>query len=408
MSEKYIKVDKISVEKGQISVQFSTSHKHLFRSSEFWAKYNVDVSDTPYSVAVVPFIVNVLPIAWLADLTIYVDELDKDFFEAIPEFKKGYINMYPMLSFKGDIVVGNLVQADRPNDDKTVGTLFSGGVDAFATLIAHADEHPDLITVQGSDIHLDETDAWNTVLKQNEKVCNDFNVKQLTISSNYCIFHNGTELNKLIYGSHENWWHGFQHGIGLLGLCAPYAYKFGYSTLYIASSYTVTDNATCASDPTIDNFVRYCGCKVVHDQYEYNRWEKTQHIAEFVERNQMKVFLRVCYMSDNGYNCCKCEKCLRTASTLQLLGRNIVDYGFDNLKMFRHSKFKVLTQVTATAAPLWNDIRSYAQSITSSELPNELKWIKSTDVPTASDTFLVNVFKSLKYRTNRLRKKLFK
>lgn len=182
----YISVDTVVVTKVKVEVHFSTSHTELFRCNKFYSIYNQDVENTPLSIAVIPFLANILPIAWLANLTIYIDELDLAFYEHIVDIRHGYEKMYPKLKFDGHLVIGKLV--DNKWENNKYGLLFSGGVDAFASLVAHADQHPDLITVQGSDIHLDEMDAWHRVLKQNKLVCHDFGVHQFTIQSNYCQF----------------------------------------------------------------------------------------------------------------------------------------------------------------------------------------------------------------------------
>ena len=86
-----------------------------------------------------------------------------------------------------------------------------------------------------------------------------------------------SKLTKLVEKyANDDWWHGFQHGIGLIGHAAPLAYLFNIDNLYIASSYTIKDKGkvTCASDPTIDNYVKFSDCHVIHDGYEYGRQEK--------------------------------------------------------------------------------------------------------------------------------------
>lgn len=92
--------------------------------------------------------------------------------------------------------------------------------------------------------------------------------------TNFRSFINERKLNCLVKNSGDGWWHGFQHGIGLLGHGAPIAYLKGLKCIYIASSYTPKDNVTCASHPSIDNCVEFCNCHIIHDQYEYSRQEK--------------------------------------------------------------------------------------------------------------------------------------
>lgn len=58
----------------------------------FFCEYSEDISNTPQSIAVIPFIVQVLPIIWLFDATLIVDELDKHFYDCMEKIKEGYIN----------------------------------------------------------------------------------------------------------------------------------------------------------------------------------------------------------------------------------------------------------------------------------------------------------------------------
>lgn len=403
----YISVDTVVITKVKVEVHFSTSHTDLFRCNKFYSIYNQDVERTPLSIAVIPFLANILPIAWLANLTIYIDELDLAFYEHIVNIRHGYEKMYPKLNFDGHLVIGKLV--DNKWENNKYGLLFSGGVDAFASLVAHADQHPDLITVQGSDIHLDEMDAWHRVLKQNKLVCHDFGVHQFTIQSNYCQFLNYGELQNLIIESGENWWHGFQHGIGLIGQTAPLAYN-RYSIVYIASSYTATDQVTCASAPEIDNNVHFGSCGVIHDQYEFNRIEKTQHIAQYALAKGITPYLRDCFMSSDGHNCNRCEKCIRSAAAIALLGYNPQDFGFaSSEKIFHNSRIKVLSQIAPTAIPLWEDIKAVAlkKNINPGGMHiNNLKWLIQCDLGKGMTSFPIRCIRFLRRKFPKLIKTL--
>ena len=130
--------------------------------------------------------------------------------------------------------------------------------------------------------------------------------------------------------SGDGWWHGFQHGIGVICHAAPIMYSMGKKIAYFASTYTKEDKGkvTCASDPSIDNCVRFCGARVYHDGYELNRQEKIDKIVQFAEQSGIRVSLRVCWESKGGSNCCHCEKCWRTILGLYAAGADPREYGF--------------------------------------------------------------------------------
>lgn len=236
----------------------------------------------PKSILVIPFVCNVLPIIWLTNSNLIIKELDKTFFNSIQEFKKGYINMYPQLEFKGNITANELI--DNYYEPEVNLVLFSGGIDAICTVLRHQYENLNLLTLWGSaDFPTNDTKGWN-IQWENIK----YNAKQLGftpyyIKTNFCDFIPlwGKELFNLIKPVHGGWWHEMQHGIGILGHAAPYSYIHKIGKVYIASSFDESRKSyTCASDPTIDNFVAFGSTKVVHDGYEWNRQDKIHYIVK--------------------------------------------------------------------------------------------------------------------------------
>ena len=184
--------------------------------------------------------------------------------------------------------------------------------------------------------------------------------------------------------SGDNWYHGFQHGIGILGHVAPVTWHEGIGTVYIASSNTEGTVYTCASDPSIDNFVRFCGAKVIHDGYEMDRQDKIQIIADYSRKNGLQIPLHVCWEKRSGDNCCHCEKCWRTILGFYAAGEDPKQYGFplfggfdllsDDLERDYH-RFRVLT--VANYQPLQKKLRERAAE---RDLPRELSWLVHADL----------------------------
>ena len=330
---KAITVHSVSADSNTLRVEFSVSAEmelYFTGVRVFEIEYSEDISAAPESVLVIPFVCNVLPIAWLTDATLEIPRLDKEFYEGIPDVLQGYRNMSPMLEFKGAIQVGQLEDNSYEPTEKTAA-LFSGGVDAFATLIAHAEEKPTLVTLWGADVKLNDTEGWSRVKQHAEETVRTFKLPPpFLVRSNFrlCV-HEGT-LSRLVAASGDGWWHGYQHGIALLGHAAPVAYLQQWKTLYIASSFTPDNKVICASDPTIDNMLRLVSTRVWHDQYEYARQQKVTHIVEHCRASGKTVLLRVCWIISGGTNCCVCEKCQRTIFALLAEGENPADYGFPN------------------------------------------------------------------------------
>lgn len=301
----------------------------FYPDEPFFTEYSCDISEVPEGVAVIPLLANLLPMSWIYDAEIVIPVCDKDFYNSINDFKKGYEEMYPMLNFGGKITIGEL--QENVCNGKGSAAFFSGGVDAFNTLVRHADEHPTLLTIWGADVQFEDTTGWERVQKHLQKTAEDFKVDFVIIKSSFRRFLDISVLTKKVRASGDNWWHGFQHGIGIICHAAPVMYAMGKQTVYLASSFTAADKGkvTCASDPTIDNYVRFCGANVCHDSYEFTRQMKIHNIVQYSYEMKKNIQLRVCWQSSGGSNCCNCEKCWRTILGLYIEGANPNDFGFD-------------------------------------------------------------------------------
>lgn len=328
-----ITLNQITVqEKQQVIYQYSVEgewEKYFSSQRTSYIEYDVDITCVPPSVLWISFICNVLPVAWVCDATIEADALDDDFMAHVEEIKQGYINMYPMLSFRGNI------HAKREKNEQikaaeASGCFFSGGVDAHATFFRHLEEKPELISIWGSDIELNDNQGWSNVLGHIEETAKNYGVVYHIIKSDFRSVLREDRLSKLVQVSGDGWWHGFQHGIALISHAAPLAYVKGWNRVYIASSFSdeMKGLFTCASDPSIDNHLWVCGCRTIHDAYEWNRQQKVEYIVKRRLESKQPVFLRVCWESRGGRNCCHCEKCYRTILELVAEGADPNDYGF--------------------------------------------------------------------------------
>lgn len=330
--ENKIRIDEVTVKNSRISYKYNVSGEwsEAFKVDEpFYVEYSCEISNVPESIAVIPLLANLLPVAWVYDAEIFVPLCDKDFYDSINNFKKGYEEMYPMLHFGGKIIVGKLQESFCHG--RGSAAFFSGGVDAFNTLVQHAEEKPTLLTLWGADIKFEDAKGWERVKNHLEETAQEFQTDFITIKSCFRRFLNEGVLTQTVAKSGDGWWHGFQHGIGIIGHAAPVMYVMGKATVYIASSFTAADKGkvTCASDPTIDNYVRFCGANVHHDGYEFTRQMKIHNIVQFAHETQKNIQLRVCWQSSGGSNCCNCEKCWRTILGLYIEGADPREFGFD-------------------------------------------------------------------------------
>lgn len=384
-----INIEKVLlVSNNTIEIEFRVTGvaEKYFCRNKFYAKYSCEIEDVPYGIAVIPFVCNVLPIAWLTNSQIICKELDADFYESIPNFRKGYEQMYPFLDFQGSISCAKIDYKSELDIIKSKGKslmFFSGGVDAFATLFAHIDENPTLFILLGSDIKIGNKIGWNNVSKQLSQTAETYKLNALQCESNFREIISESLLTGMVndLGVVGGWWHEFQHGIGLLGHAAPLVWKYNYTKIYIASTFTQRDygKVTCASDPTIDNYVQFSGASVCHDQYEYNRQQKIEHIVEYAKSSRTRPILRVCWQGDKGLNCCRCEKCYRTIVGLSVEGEDARKWGFDKSDLSIIEKdLKYYRRVSPWCIPFWQDIQNRIKE--TPEGTNQVEWLRNYNI----------------------------
>ena len=318
-----------------LTVYFSVSEDltELLPAEKLEIFYPVNVEKIPDGIAVIPFICNILPIVWVTDSVLHVTELDQDFYECIPEIKKGYKVLYPEVAFKGNIIVDKLTdnkEDTHPATPYSSALFYSGGVDSTDTLLRHLHENPVLFSIWGSDIRFDNEEGWNRMYGAMQKTAMQYGLTDQVIRSRFRTFLNegalGRRFKKEFPGG---WWHDAQHGIGLLGHIAPLAWLYGIKSFYIASSYCPKDGLVqIASCPEIDNTVRFAGCRVYHDGFECSRQDKIHNIVTYCRAAKKYFPLHVCWETQTGQNCSKCEKCYRTIAGFLAEGEDPNHYGF--------------------------------------------------------------------------------
>ncbi|MCF7560771.1 hypothetical protein L3X39_08980 [Sabulilitoribacter multivorans] len=312
--------------------------KYLNLKNPYYIKYGVNVSEVPQSILAIPFLCNMLPIAWFGGFNIELSEVDEDFFNAMNLVKSEFEKQFPDYKLTGGLIAERLVK-NKINGNQSA-MLFSGGVDAYATYIRIYDSTPDLVTILGADIEIEDKSQWNTFTSfiENEKLLNK-NKKEYIETNVRTFYTYQVELLLKDIG----WWGKVQHGLSLLGSLAPISYVNSYTNIYIASSYTDNIDIAWGSTPNIDESISWAGVKIHHDGYELKRQDKVDLITQFSTNTKTNFKLRVCYseLRDN-FNCSHCEKCYRTILGIILNGKNPNDYGFKVDKNVYSEMFKVL------------------------------------------------------------------
>lgn len=387
-----IKVTSIEIKENIISVDYTISEdlKGYFNlENKFKVEYGERIDEVPEEIAIIPFISNVLPIIWLTNSTLEVKKLDEEYFKSIEETRKAFQNIYPNAKFEGKIEVDEIVKIEKRKPEKEVTSVFlSGGIDSVSSLVSVIDSKPLLITIWGTDVWDYNEDGWKSLRKLAVDYSKQLDLKNLFIKTNFRKFIYEHVLTKeLLEGKiDDSWWRGIQHGIGLLGHVAPYAWKYNITTHYIPATLNVKSQkgTTCGSCPEIDETVKYANCSIVHEGYDKTRIEKAAHIVKYFKSKGQTIKLRVCYM-DKGdkLNCCQCEKCY--LSMMEILSEKVdlKEWGFDvDGKVLRNiPKFlKEHSNPSPINKEIWMDIKNkFSEDSKYWKKQKDVKWILKYD-----------------------------
>lgn len=392
MAESYIVLNKIEINIQTViySFSFSDNLKQYFKNNKLIIHYHEIIESVPYSVNAVVFVCCVLPIVWLTDSVLKIKELDKSFYDCIPNVVKGYKKMYPDIDFRGRLEIDRIVDNTYTNNGKSA-LFYSGGVDSAQTLISHLDENPILISIWGSDIRYDNKEGWDGLYSVVMETSEKLELTASSIRSSFREFDNEVQLTndfQILLG--DNYWHGLKHSISLIGHVAPLAYIHGISKLYIASTYCdLYPPMKCASNPEVDSSVRFSGCSVLHDGYEYSRQDKIHNYLLFCEKEKKRFSLHVCWETQLGTNCCKCEKCYRTMMGILAENKDPVNYGFDGFistyKDFEYcfvsqleNKFSI-TNLMCFYSEIQSVMKKNSSELSHSRYWKKLKWFLKVD-----------------------------
>lgn len=365
------RVDYFFYVKGNLQKYF-TANKHLF------FEYNYALTDIPQSILAIPFLANVIPLIWITNSTIHIDELDKSFYECLNGIRDSYQTMFPNMKFNGKIIVKKIINnAYVPETE--AASLFSGGLDALTTLIRINNKKPVLITEYGwHENTVQASDVWEADKENALAIAKKFGLNNILIQSNYGTFIIAKNIDyDFSKRLGDSWWHGLHHGLAIISAAIPIAFKLKVDCIYIASSNTPFYKVACASDPTVDNKIKYASGKVFHDAYELSRQDKVKVVVDFYSAKKELVKIRVCFR--NQENCCVCEKCLRTILGIVAEGKDPRDFGFhlpDNLSQHirnalnREVKFFTDTFITIYWELIRDRMKENAEKIVYKDLLN--------------------------------------
>jgi hypothetical protein len=345
-----IAITDVEANGGRVEYEYDHSPSlRRFFGQNLAIEYDVDVSEVPESILVIPCLANLCPVAWATGADVSVPTVDSRLLDALESARGGFEELYP------EFATGSTVRADRrvdnsgftetstsestgkPASDSTEASaategghaiLFSGGVDSMASYVRHREEHPLLVSIHGFDIELDDRTAW---AKRAPELREFGEARDLTNRFVRMNLHSALDVFSLNarFGEHyaDDWITSVGYGLSLLGTCAPLSAVEDVETLHIAASGWNGCEPPGGSHHEIVDEVAWADTTVEHDVYDLTRQERIDRIAEYVREESADLEIRSC--SREGDNCSRCLKCMRTAVGLLLAGLDPDEHGYE-------------------------------------------------------------------------------
>jgi hypothetical protein len=207
----------------------------------------------------------------------------------------------------------DLLDAGTPPPSGRVGAFFSGGVDSFHTLLRHEPmggailpvHIDDLITVWGLDVPLGNPGAFARVRANIDQVAASVGKSTLTMATNL----------------RESGWRATNWGLvgqGPALAAFALALESRYRRVLLPSSLSYSSIRVWGTHPLVDPLLSTSRLDIRDDGAHDNRRAK---IALVAESDLAMQHLRVCWMDQSDRNCGTCEKCLRTLTAFELIGK---------------------------------------------------------------------------------------
>jgi len=316
-------------DKKSIKIQLSSNGdaSYYLNKHTYTVKYPLldDISDIPDSIAIIPFVGTLQPVAWATNSQFKVPILDEKLNSNLRKVQMGYDTILPDVNIRDapSIEVNNIIETRPPNGDVESGLLFSGGVDSTASYLGHFEEKPILIAIK--DGRLNEL-KWNWREQYLNKLAQKHGNKVELIE---CDHNNWLDYSLLNYRfghlTNRSFWAAGMYGLAYTALTAPLMYKYGAERLYQAGGF-LSDKTFPTNQPFLIEPFSWSGMETKIDGVDQTRQEKISIISN--NKVSDTVLIDTC-TNDIPLSCCKCEKCFRTILGFIAEGQDPSNYGFD-------------------------------------------------------------------------------
>jgi hypothetical protein len=225
--------------------------------------------------------------------------------EGLERIQEVFVQWYPEL-FRHVQVTAHHVVEDKAAHKSKAASFFSLGVDSFYTLLKPRQEAiTHLVYMLGMEqpLNLYQHQQEAPVIERIRHVAGRSKAEIIVGETNMRV------VFPMPYSSF--------HGAGLAGVA--HSLSNGFDTVHIPATHSYRDIFPWGSNPLTDSFWSSDNLNVLHDGAEAGRAQK---ISRLLMHSDLALQnLRVCTKNEGGLqNCGKCDKCVRTMTTLDLLG----------------------------------------------------------------------------------------
>lgn len=286
-----------------VNIKFSSANKILDISFQFKKGHGEYSPEAEIALRLLPNMQNA------EELELKDKSIDSLFFNSLIDIQHIYNSWnskYNIIKITGDTQKQTLKAKESTFANKRIASYFSGGVDSFYTLLKHQPEITDIVFVHGLDIPLENTELRQATITALTAIAQKFNVNLVEVETNL-----REQLS--VYAE----WGTILHGISLASVGLLLQKEF--SIIYIPASHDYSNLFPWGTHPILDHLWSTEHTRFIHDGAEATRLQKVELISKYGTALQ---HLRVCWRNIGGkYNCCKCEKCLRTMISLYGCGK---------------------------------------------------------------------------------------
>jgi hypothetical protein len=225
--------------------------------------------------------------------------------EGLERIQEVFEQWYPEF-FRHVQVTAHHITEDKTTHKGQAASFFSLGVDSFYTLLKPRQETiTHLVYMLGMEQPLD-------LYQHQQEAPVIERIQQVAQQSKANVIVGKTNMRVVFPMPYSSF-----HGAGLAGVA--HSLSDGFDTVHIPATHSYRDIFPWGSNPLTDSFWSSENLNVIHDGAEAGRAQK---ISRLLRHSDLALqTLRVCTKNEGGLqNCGKCDKCVRTMTTLDLLG----------------------------------------------------------------------------------------